>query len=107
MKAMARNAPPAVARCRVARVRSFSNISWSSLQNHALGGAEFIRAGRDQRNSKASIARTFAIQDLALLTLVGLIRITEPNGVKVAEFSSILTSTTGVSFAPAYYINHK
>jgi len=71
-----------VARCMAVRVRSFSNIS--CVQN----GAEFVRI--NQRKSKASTARSFAIQDLPLLTLLaGLMRITEPNGVRVAEFSSI------------------
>jgi hypothetical protein len=46
-------------------------------------------AGRNQRKSKASTARSFAVQDLLLLTLAGLIRISEPYGVRVAELSSI------------------
>ena len=70
------------------KVHSFSNIS--CVQNGALADAEFVGAGFNQRKSKASTARSFAIQDLPLLTLLaGLMRITEPNGVRVAEFSSI------------------
>src|SRR5262250_2437096 len=42
-----------------------------------------------QRNSKASTARSVAVQDLPRLTLVGLMRVSEPNGVRVAKFSSI------------------
>jgi len=76
-----------VARCTAVKVRSFSNIS--CVQDGALADAEFV-GGFSQRKSKASTARSFAIQDLPLLTLLaGLMRITEPNGVRVAEFSSI------------------
>jgi hypothetical protein len=74
------------------KVHSFSNIS--CVQNGALANAEFVCAGFNQRKSKASTARSFAVQDLPRLTLTGLMRISEPNGVRVAEFSSIWTSMT-------------
>src|SRR6516225_12314816 len=44
---------------------------------------------RYQRNTKASTARSFAVQDLPRLALTGLMRTSEPNGVRVTEFSSI------------------
>jgi len=44
---------------------------------------------RYERNTKASTARSFAVQDLPRLALTGLMRISEPNGVRVTEFSSI------------------
>jgi len=69
------------------KVHSFSNIS--CVQNGALANAELVCAGFNQRKSKASTARSFAVQDLPRLTLTGLMRISEPNGVRVAEFSSI------------------
>jgi hypothetical protein len=66
---------------------SFSNIS--CVQNGALANAEFVCAGFNQRKSKASTAstaRSFAVKDSPRLTLTGLMRISEPNGVRVAEF---------------------
>jgi len=40
--------------------------------------------------SKANAARSFAVQDLARpLTLIGFMRLNEPNGVSVTEPSSI------------------
>ena len=45
--------------------------------------------GRYERNTKASTAGSFAVQDLPRLALTGLLRISEPNGVRVTEFSSI------------------
>src|SRR6516164_9857686 len=45
--------------------------------------------GRYQRNTKASTARSFAVQDLPRLALTGPMRTSEPNGVRVTEFSSI------------------
>jgi hypothetical protein len=48
-----------------------------------------IRARPNQRNSKASAARSFAVQDLATADLAGVMRINEPNGVNATEFSSI------------------
>src|SRR6516162_8964440 len=74
------------------KVHSFSNIS--CVQNGALANAEFVCAGFNQRKTKASTARSRAVQDLPRLTLTGLMRISEPNGVRVAEFSSICTSMT-------------
>src|SRR6516165_4641029 len=44
---------------------------------------------RYERNTKASTARSFAVQNLPRLALTRLMRISEPNGVKVTEFSSI------------------
>jgi hypothetical protein len=44
----------------------------------------------NQRKSKANAARSFAAQDLARrLTLIGFMRLNEPNGVSVTELSSI------------------
>ena len=44
---------------------------------------------RYERNTKASTARSFAVQNLPRLALTRLMRISEPNGVRVTEFSSI------------------
>ena len=76
--------------CMVARVRSFSSISWSS-ENGGLADAKLHArySHRNQRKSKASNARSFAVHDLPRLTLTGLMRTSEPNGVRIAEFSSI------------------
>ena len=47
------------------------------------------RSPRNQRKSKASAARSLANQGLATLALVAVMRMSEPNGVRVAEFSPI------------------
>jgi hypothetical protein len=84
----------------VARVHSFSNIS--CVQNDALADAEFVCAGFNQRKSNASTARSFAIQDLPVLTLLaGLMRITEPNGVRVAELAQERSILERYSFGHA------
>ena len=75
-----------------ARVRSFSNISLSSAHSDGpLAVAErHTKYPDNQWKSKASTARSFAVQDLPLLTLTELpMRTSEPNGVRIAEFSSI------------------
>jgi len=48
-----------------------------------------LHARRNQRKSKASAARSLANQGLATLALVAVMRMSEPNGVRVAEFSPI------------------
>jgi hypothetical protein len=53
---------------------AFKTPRWQTLNLFAL----------DQRKSKATTARSLARQDLPLLTLAGLMRTSEPNGVSVA-----------------------
>jgi hypothetical protein len=81
---------PAMDPCTAVKARFCSNISWSSVQSGALANSK-SEPRPNQRKREASTARSIAAQDLATLSLAGLRRITEPNGVR--EFSSIWTST--------------
>jgi predicted RNA-binding Zn-ribbon protein involved in translation (DUF1610 family) len=54
----------------------------------ALAGARGLTRP-NQRKSKARSSRSFPVQALPLLTFAALMRIREPKGVRVAEFSSI------------------
>jgi hypothetical protein len=74
------------------RVSSFSSISWLNGQSDGpLAIAEpHTNYADNQRKSKASAARSFAVQDLArLMTLIEFLRLNEPNGVSATERSSM------------------
>src|SRR5215472_15727252 len=55
-------ASPAVARCMAVRVRSSSNISWSSVQNGALAEANLFALDATSEIATGT-ARSFAVQD--------------------------------------------
>jgi hypothetical protein len=74
------------------RGRSCSSISWLNGQGGGpLAVAEPHTNYQDNpRKSTANAARSPAVQDLARrLTLIGFMRISDPNGVSVTELSSI------------------